>query len=131
MKKVQECVRTTAIKCLYLCLNNIKVNFKMFQVSLNISAIYNGILLRRVCANVNCLSCLLCRCMHGCIFCLTIRHVDCKWTLLLNARSQRCDKCRYVLRSWLKNLSSSKSDYDRCATDSHMNFRYLGTPGKF
>ena len=24
---------------------------------------------------------------------LTIYHVDCKWTLLLNARSQRCDEC--------------------------------------
>ena len=29
-----------------------------------------------------------------------------------------------------KNLSSSKSDHDRCATDSHMNFRYLDTPEK-
>ena len=56
------------MKCLYLWLNNIKVYFKIFQVSLNISAIYNGIWLRRVCANVNCLSCLLCRYMHGCIF---------------------------------------------------------------
>ena len=62
---------------------------------------------------------------------LTIRHVDCKWTLLLNARSQRCDEFRYVLRSWLKNLSSSKSDHDRCATDSHIKFRYLNTPEKF
>ena len=25
---------------------------------------------------------------------LTIRHVDCKWTLPLNARSQRCDECQ-------------------------------------
>ena len=36
-----------------------------------------------------------------------------------------------MLRSWLKNLSSSKSDHDRCATDSHMNFRYLDMPEKF
>ena len=46
------------MKCLYLWLKKIKIYFKMFQVSLNISVIYNGIWLRTVCANVNCLSCL-------------------------------------------------------------------------
>ena len=68
MKKVQECARASAMKCLYLWLKKIKVYFKMFQVSLNISVIYNGIWLRTVCANINCLSCLLCRYIHGCIF---------------------------------------------------------------
>ena len=64
----------------------------------------------------------------------TVHHVDCKWTLPLNARSQRCDECQkyqYVLRSGLKNLNSSKSDHDRCATDRHMNFCYLDSPEKF
>ena len=36
-----------------------------------------------------------------------------------------------MLRSGLKNLSSSKSDHERCVTDSHTNFRYLDTPEKF
>ena len=36
-----------------------------------------------------------------------------------------------MLRSGLKNLSFPKSDHDRCATDSHTNFRYLDTPEKF
>ena len=65
---------------------------------------------------------------------LTIRHVDCKWTLPLNAKSQRCDECRkyrYVLRSGLRNLNSFQSDHNKCATDSHTNFRYLDTPEKF
>ena len=35
-----------------------------------------------------------------------------------------------MLRSGLKNLSSSKSDHDRCVTDSHTNFRCLDTPEK-
>ena len=55
------------MKCLYLWLKNIKLYLKIFQVSLNISAICNGVWLRRVCANIKCLSCLLCRYMHGCI----------------------------------------------------------------
>ena len=42
-----------------------KVVFK--NISGQLSAIYNGIWLCRVCANVKCLSCLLCRYMHGCI----------------------------------------------------------------
>ena len=65
---------------------------------------------------------------------LTICHVDCKWTLPPNARTQRCDECqkyRYVLRSGLRNLNSSQSDHNICATDSHTNFRYLDTPEKF
>ena len=32
-----------------------------------------------------------------------------------------------MLRSWLNNLGSPKSDHDRCATDSHI---YLDTPEK-
>ena len=36
-----------------------------------------------------------------------------------------------MLPSGLKDLSSSKSDHDRCVTDSHTNFRYLDTPEKF
>ena len=65
---------------------------------------------------------------------LTIRHVDCKWTLPLNTKSQRCDECRkyrYVLRSGLRNFNSFQSDRSKCATDSHTNFRYLDTPEKF
>ena len=65
---------------------------------------------------------------------LTIRHVDCKWTLRLNAKSQRCEECRkyrYVLRSGLRNLNSFQSDHNKCATDSHTNFHYLDTPEKF
>ena len=66
----------------------------------------------------------------------TIRHSNCDWIINNSSDSSRCDSCKHFRNSYLtgklrtlRNHSEAQDDLSYEAS-SHVNYRYLDTPGK-
>ena len=65
----------------------------------------------------------------------TIRHVQCIWKIPVSSSTKKCTFCKMyrdnVLRSGLSRMLKQQEDDGKlCATNSHVNYRYLNTPEK-
>ena len=66
----------------------------------------------------------------------TIRHSNCDWIINNSSDSTRCDSCKHFRNNYLTGKlqtlqnRSETQDVSSYEASSHVNYRYLDTPGK-